>query len=43
VAPGGDGDPIVVRQHSVDPPAVDAKVRLDVTGAAVVLDMDTPL
>jgi iron(III) transport system ATP-binding protein len=43
VAPGGDSAPIVVRQHSVDPPAVDAKVRLDVTGAAVVLDMDTPL
>jgi iron(III) transport system ATP-binding protein len=39
---GGDSAPIVVRQHSVDPPDVDAKVRLDVIGAAVVLDMDSP-
>jgi len=42
VDPGGDSLPIVVRQHSVDPPAVDAKVRLDVIGAAVLLDMDVP-
>jgi iron(III) transport system ATP-binding protein len=42
IHPGGDSAPIVVRQHSVDPPAVDTKVRLDVIGAAVVLDMDTP-
>ncbi len=37
---GGEGAPIVIRQHSVDPPAVHAKVRLDVIGAAVVLDAD---
>ena len=36
VDPGGDAAPITVRQHSVDPPAVDTKVRLDVIGAAVV-------
>ena len=35
---GGDGAPITVRQHSVDPPAVDAKVRVDVVGMAVVFD-----
>lgn len=33
---GGDAAPITVRQHSVAPPAVDAKVRIQVTGAAVV-------
>ena len=33
---GGDSAPITVRQHSVAPPAVDAKVRIHVTGAAVV-------
>jgi iron(III) transport system ATP-binding protein len=37
VAPGGESEPIVVRQHSVDPPVVDTTVRLDVIGAAVVL------
>jgi iron(III) transport system ATP-binding protein len=42
VDPGGDATPIVVRQHSVDPPAVDSKVRLDVMGAAVVLGDDPP-
>ena len=34
----GDGEPITVRQHSLDPPLVDAKVHLDVVGPAVVLD-----
>jgi iron(III) transport system ATP-binding protein len=34
----GDGEPITVRQHSLDPPGVDAKVHLDVVGPAVVLD-----
>ncbi|MDT5313862.1 MAG: iron(III) transport system ATP-binding protein [Mycobacterium sp.] len=34
----GDGEPITVRQHSLDPPAVDAKVHLRVVGPAVVLD-----
>jgi len=28
----------VVRQHSVDPPAVDSKVRLDVMGPGVIID-----
>jgi iron(III) transport system ATP-binding protein len=42
VDPGGDTAPIVVRQHSVDPPLVDSKVRLDVLGAAVVLDENPP-
>ncbi|HYO05212.1 MAG TPA: ABC transporter ATP-binding protein [Mycobacterium sp.] len=37
VDPGG-GEPITVRQHSLDPPAVDAKVRVDVIGPVVVLD-----
>jgi iron(III) transport system ATP-binding protein len=34
----GAGQPITVRQHSLDPPRVDAKVRIDVVGSAVVLD-----
>lgn len=38
VDPGGSGTPITVRQHSVDPPAIDAKVRVDVVGSAVVFD-----
>jgi iron(III) transport system ATP-binding protein len=42
VDPGGDTAPIVVRQHSVDPPPVDSKVRLDVMGAAVVLSENPP-
>lgn len=33
----GDADPIVVRQHSLDPPPIDAKVRLEVVGSGVVL------
>ncbi|MGA5466741.1 ABC transporter ATP-binding protein [Mycobacterium sp. NPDC050041] len=33
---GGVAAPITVRQHSVAPPTVDAKVRIHVTGAAVV-------
>ena len=32
VDPGGGAAPITVRQHSLDPPAVDAKVRVDVVG-----------
>lgn len=38
VVDAGDGKPITVRQHSLDPPGVDAKVRLEVVGPAVVLD-----
>jgi iron(III) transport system ATP-binding protein len=37
IDPAGDIAPIVVRQHSLDPPAVDAKVRIDVIGNGVVL------
>jgi iron(III) transport system ATP-binding protein len=40
VDPGGGCAPIVVRQHSVDPPKVDSKVRLDVMGPGVVLDQN---
>jgi iron(III) transport system ATP-binding protein len=38
VDPGGGTAPLVVRQHSVDPPRVDSKVRLDVMGPGVVLN-----
>jgi iron(III) transport system ATP-binding protein len=34
----GAGEPISVRQHGIDPPGVDAKVRVDVIGTAAVLD-----
>jgi iron(III) transport system ATP-binding protein len=37
IDPGGDAEPIVVRQHSLDPPPVDAKVRIEVVGRGVVL------
>jgi iron(III) transport system ATP-binding protein len=37
IDPAGDAAPIVVRQHSVDPPPVDAKVRIDVVGHGAVL------
>ena len=33
----GDTTPIVVRQHSLEPPSVDAKVRLQVKGTGVAL------
>ena len=36
IDPGGDTAPITVRQHSIDPPAVDTKVHIDVTGSGVV-------
>ncbi|MDY6995757.1 MAG: ABC transporter ATP-binding protein [Actinomycetota bacterium] len=36
IDPGGDIAPIAVRQHSMDPPAVDAKVHIDVMGGGVV-------
>ncbi len=36
IDPGGDIAPITVRQHSIDTPAVDAKVHIDVMGAGVV-------
>jgi len=37
IDPAGDAAPITVRQHSIDPPTVDSKVRIDVMGAGVVL------
>jgi iron(III) transport system ATP-binding protein len=33
----GDVAPIIVRQHSLDPPSIDAKVRIEVIGNGVVL------
>ena len=37
IDPAGDAVPITVRQHSVNPPPVEAKVRIDVVGNGVVL------
>ncbi|MFS0896015.1 ABC transporter ATP-binding protein [Mycolicibacterium litorale] len=37
IDPTADADPIVVRQHSLDPPPVDAKVRIDVVGDGILL------
>ena len=37
IDPAGDAAPITVRQHSVNPPPVDARVRIDVVGDGVVL------
>jgi iron(III) transport system ATP-binding protein len=37
IDPAGDAAPIIVRQHSLNPPAIDAKVRLEVVGAGVAL------
>ena len=37
VDPGGDAGPIIVRQHSLDPPAVDTKVHIEVIGTGVAL------
>ena len=37
VDPAGDVAPIIVRQHSLDPPPIDAKVRIEVIGSGVVL------
>ncbi|BBY16685.1 ABC transporter ATP-binding protein [Mycolicibacterium litorale] len=36
IDPTGDTGPIVLRQHSLDPPPIDAKVRIDVVGGGVV-------
>jgi iron(III) transport system ATP-binding protein len=36
IDPAGDADPITVRQHSLNPPPIDAKVRIDVVGVGVV-------
>lgn len=37
IDPAGVVDPITVRQHSLEPPSVDAKVRIKVVGAGVVV------
>ncbi|MCT7659303.1 ABC transporter ATP-binding protein [Mycobacterium deserti] len=37
IDPAGDAAPIVVRQHSLNPPPVDAKVRIEVVGSGVAL------
>ncbi len=36
IDPAGEAAPITVRQHSINPPPVDAKVHIDVVGAGVV-------
>jgi iron(III) transport system ATP-binding protein len=37
IDPAGDAAPIIVRQHSLNPPPIDAKVRIEVVGTGVVL------
>jgi iron(III) transport system ATP-binding protein len=37
IDPAGDAAPIIVRQHSLNPPPIDAKVRIEVVGSGVVL------
>ncbi|MFG1929578.1 ABC transporter ATP-binding protein [Mycobacterium sp. NPDC048908] len=37
IDPAGDAAPLVVRQHSLNPPAIDAKVRIEVVGSGIVL------
>jgi iron(III) transport system ATP-binding protein len=37
VDPEGDTAPIIVRQHSLNPPPIDAKVRIEVLGSGVAL------
>jgi iron(III) transport system ATP-binding protein len=37
IDPAGDIAPIIVRQHSLDPPPIDAKVRIEVIGSGVAL------
>jgi iron(III) transport system ATP-binding protein len=37
INPAGESEPIIVRQHSLDPPTIDAKVRIEVVGTGVVL------
>ena len=39
IDPAGDAAPIIVRQHSLNPPPIDAKVRIEVVGTGVVLEM----
>ncbi len=37
IDPDGDTAPLIVRQHSLNPPPVDAKVRIEVVGTGIVL------
>jgi iron(III) transport system ATP-binding protein len=37
IDPAGGAAPIVVRQHSLNPPPIDAKVHIEVVGEGVVL------
>jgi iron(III) transport system ATP-binding protein len=37
IDPAGDAAPLTVRQHSLSPPPIDAKVRIEVVGSGVVL------
>jgi iron(III) transport system ATP-binding protein len=37
IDPAGDAAPLVVRQHSFNPPPIDAKVRIEVVGTGIVL------
>jgi iron(III) transport system ATP-binding protein len=37
IDPAGDAAPIVVRQHSLNPPPIDTKVRIEVVGSGVAL------
>lgn len=37
IDPAGDISPVIVRQHSLNPPPIDAKVRIEVIGHGVVL------
>jgi iron(III) transport system ATP-binding protein len=37
IDPAGDAAPLIVRRHSLNPPPVDAKVRIEVLGSGVAL------
>jgi iron(III) transport system ATP-binding protein len=37
IDPAGDAAPLIVRQHSLNPPPIDAKVRIEVVGTGIVL------
>jgi iron(III) transport system ATP-binding protein len=37
IEPAADTAPLIVRQHSLDPPPIDAKVKIEVVGTGIVL------
>jgi iron(III) transport system ATP-binding protein len=37
IDPDSDTAPLIVRQHSLNPPPIDAKVRIEVVGTGIVL------